>query len=371
MKKVIFEGSHGPMSYVYEPAQADFATLVFLAGQGNRDTYLWMKGIGQSLDARFGKLYVNLLGHATSGEATAARTLENQTFELHELIEKVAKTPVIFFAHSMGAVLADSYINTYPESVRGMIAVEPTGCDSDKWWATPEYVKIQEKLATLPPEQLYQMANDSDWTDEELAQIAAQDNQDFAEDSTMAQEVALFDENFTKFAALLNLNLPTLLIFQPFREAEYRASEFASSQTTFLALEGNHYLHIGQAEAVAKASNQFLSALTEPFYEKALRKIATKLAGTGLEWYVMGSVSDAIQGVKIQPHDLDIAVHTRDFARAQEIFAQEIVAASAKISTEKNIQQSFQIRLGQEQDEIDVIADPARDAENRRYQKIN
>lgn len=48
-------------------------------------------------------------------------------------------------------------------------------------------------------------------------------------------------------------------------------------------------------------------------WEKALKKFADKCYEKNIEWYITGSVSEAIIGVDISPHDIDIVSHVNDF----------------------------------------------------------
>jgi hypothetical protein len=76
-------------------------------------------------------------------------------------------------------------------------------------------------------------------------------------------------------------------------------------------LIGNNFARLGQAF--------FESGLLDFDWEKPLEQIAQKFSEMGIEWYVVGSVGDAIRGVRVKPGDIDIVVHTRDYHRAKAI----------------------------------------------------
>jgi len=59
--------------------------------------------------------------------------------------------------------------------------------------------------------------------------------------------------------------------------------------------------------------------------ESALETFANRCADAGVEWYATGSVCDALRGIAVTPHDLDLVTHTRDFWRARDIFRSEMV----------------------------------------------
>jgi len=63
----------------------------------------------------------------------------------------------------------------------------------------------------------------------------------------------------------------------------------------------------------------FESRLSDCDWEKPLELLARKFNENEIEWYIIGSVCDAIRGVAVKPGDMDIVVHTRDFAKVKEI----------------------------------------------------
>ena len=54
-------------------------------------------------------------------------------------------------------------------------------------------------------------------------------------------------------------------------------------------------------------------------WKKPLALFAKKFNENGIEWYIVGSVGDALRGVDIKPFDIDIVVHTKDFYKAKDI----------------------------------------------------
>jgi hypothetical protein len=53
--------------------------------------------------------------------------------------------------------------------------------------------------------------------------------------------------------------------------------------------------------------------------------LAEKFSENGIEWYIIGSVSEAVLGVNVKPHDIDIIVHTKDFYKVKSIFPECVV----------------------------------------------
>lgn len=60
-------------------------------------------------------------------------------------------------------------------------------------------------------------------------------------------------------------------------------------------------------------------------WNKVLLLLAQKFSNNGIEWYIIGSISEAVLGMNIKPHDIDIIVHTRDFYKVKSIFPDYVV----------------------------------------------
>lgn len=103
-------------------------------------------------------------------------------------------------------------------------------------------------------------------------------------------------------------------------------------------------------------------------WNKALLIIAEKFLENNIEWYVFGSVSDALRGVKIIPHDLDIIVHTRDFFKVKSIFSDYVVEPF--IDNKENWVVRYFGRISMDNSYIDVVAAESLDLENHLYDKI-
>lgn len=60
-------------------------------------------------------------------------------------------------------------------------------------------------------------------------------------------------------------------------------------------------------------------------WECALTIFADLCVQHNITWYITGSVSEAILGVNVTPHDLDIVSSCDDFYKLKEIFSKYIV----------------------------------------------
>jgi hypothetical protein len=85
---------------------------------------------------------------------------------------------------------------------------------------------------------------------------------------------------------------------------------------------GGNFARLGQ--------EMFESSLAGFDWEKPLDSIAQQFLANEIEWYIVGSICDTIRGVHIQPFDIDIIVHTRDFLKAKDVcnsaFPEAIIA---------------------------------------------
>jgi len=60
-------------------------------------------------------------------------------------------------------------------------------------------------------------------------------------------------------------------------------------------------------------------------WENVLQLLAQIFTESKIEWYIIGSVSEAVLGVDVKPHDIDIIIHTRDFYKVKDVLSEYIV----------------------------------------------
>lgn len=104
-------------------------------------------------------------------------------------------------------------------------------------------------------------------------------------------------------------------------------------------------------------------------WEKALLTISKKFSENNIEWYIFGSVSDAIRGVKITPHDIDIIVHTKDFFKVKDVFSDCVVEPF--IDNKGNWIVRYFGRISMDNSYIDVVAAEHLNLENHQYDKVS
>lgn len=104
-------------------------------------------------------------------------------------------------------------------------------------------------------------------------------------------------------------------------------------------------------------------------WKNILPFLAKKFSESNIEWYIFGSVSDAVIGVDIVPHDMDIIVHTRDFYKVKDIFLDCVVEPF--VDNKGTWLVRYFGRLGAGSAYIDVVADEKMNLENHPYDSVS
>ena len=87
------------------------------------------------------------------------------------------------------------------------------------------------------------------------------------------------------------------------------------------------YMHADYKKAVANNFARLGSSWLKGEFDwrNVLLRLCRLFAEHHIEWYVLGSISEAVLGVDIKPHDIDIAVHTRNFYKVKELSRKYVV----------------------------------------------
>jgi len=100
-------------------------------------------------------------------------------------------------------------------------------------------------------------------------------------------------------------------------------------------------------------------------WKRVLLSLARTLSENGIEWYVIGSASEAALGVDVVPHDLDIAVHTRDFYRVKGLFSDSVIEPF--VDNKGTWLVRYFGKLCVDGASIDIVADEKMNRENHEY----
>jgi hypothetical protein len=103
-------------------------------------------------------------------------------------------------------------------------------------------------------------------------------------------------------------------------------------------------------------------------WKKSLQLLAKKCSENNIEWYITGSISEAVMGVDIIPHDIDFITHERDFYKVKELFIDYIVEPFVDNKGTWVVQYFGRICINGVM--VDVAADKKMNSENYDYKKI-
>lgn len=103
-------------------------------------------------------------------------------------------------------------------------------------------------------------------------------------------------------------------------------------------------------------------------WEEVLPIIIDKFLKNNIEWYLFGSVSDAIRGIKITPHDMDLIVHTKDFLKVKDLFSDYVVEPFIDNKESWVVRYFGRVSLGRSY--IDIVAAENLNSENHLYDKV-
>ncbi|MCL2198295.1 MAG: phosphotransferase [Defluviitaleaceae bacterium] len=135
----------------------------------------------------------------------------------------------------------------------------------------------------------------------------------------------------------------------------------------------------GEKDLIATNFNRLGKAMFEASlhgfdWEKPLQILAQKFNDNGIEWYIVGSVSDSVRGINVKPFDMDIVIHTRDYYKVKDIcysaFSDSVIQPFADMQGE--LAMKYFGRLFLAGATIDIAADEGWNLENRqpKYEKI-
>lgn len=104
-------------------------------------------------------------------------------------------------------------------------------------------------------------------------------------------------------------------------------------------------------------------------WKNVLLLIAQKFLDNGIEWYIIGSTSEAVLGVNIKPHDIDIIVHTKDFYKVKNIFSDYVVEPF--VDNKGTWLVRYFGRLCLDGALVDIAADEKMNLGNHQYDKVS
>lgn len=123
-------------------------------------------------------------------------------------------------------------------------------------------------------------------------------------------------------------------------------------------------------ELVKRNFARFGQSMFEGVFDlkNVLLLLAQKFLNNGIEWYIIGSTSEAVLGVNIKPHDIDVIVHTRDFYKVKSIFSDYVIEPF--VDNKGTWIVRYFGRLCLHGALVDIAADEKMNLENHQYDKV-
>jgi pimeloyl-ACP methyl ester carboxylesterase len=109
------------------PAEARPA-VIFEAGGGGSSA-AW-KGVQAALPGTIRACAYDRAGSGKSDPGPEPRSMDAEVTDLHAVLAKAnISAPIVLVGHSLGGILARLYVHKYPDSVAGVLLVDPTDED--------------------------------------------------------------------------------------------------------------------------------------------------------------------------------------------------------------------------------------------------
>jgi pimeloyl-ACP methyl ester carboxylesterase len=249
--------------------------LVLLSGYSTVAPALDFSPLIRELDA-YDVIVVEGFGYGYSDLTARERTAKNITTELHEALSSLdLKEPYVLAAHSLGGLYTLDYANRYPSEVSAVIGIDssvPTAQFEKEAAANNGGINITGILSTigfvrtvvwLAPGVVKPKSDD--YTPSEIERMRHMSSWNFG-NATVHDEAAHVASNA---AALRDVtypdNLPVLHFIASDNVAlvpgwldSHKDQLKNVSRHEIVELEGHHYLHWTQSEAMAEKITQFL-----------------------------------------------------------------------------------------------------------------
>lgn len=207
------------------------------------------------LSKKFHVVAVEPFGYGDSDISGISRTVENITFELHELIKKLGYKNYILCSHSISGIYSIYYLNKYKNEVVGFIGMDTSVPHQLEYTGNiflPILRKLSNKLGFIrllskfKPE--WFMANNSYYSDKIKSQIRYRLCRDFANKDNL-NEGLNFERNWNKIKDLhypRNIKKIFFLAKKEKKDKDWRYIEtknaFEQNYGKIYLMKGSHYI---------------------------------------------------------------------------------------------------------------------------------
>ena len=108
--------------------------------------------------------------------------------------------------------------------------------------------------------------------------------------------------------------------------------------------------------------------MIDPVYLNVLRQIHARLFSTDVNWVVTGSLGFALQGIPVQPHDIDLQTDKAGAYEIESLFA-DVVIRKVKFSATERIKSHFGA-LQIDGIEVEIMGDIQKRGADRVWEEI-
>ena len=254
MKRFEVSTEIGSLSVTYQKQKK---MLVCLNGAGLIPSYENFSLILEKLPPTIGYLTIDFPNTGRSLIYNqAGKNLDNLADAVYKVLEELGISEYILCVHSLSGILACKLLNK-PIKCQALVAIEPTTKNvmfAD--FSENPYPEMEEQMRLIEecgPE-LYlknlTQATFSPETNKELLKLMQEKCSELENQDTGFQiSGEITEEDFENVS--IESHVPVFIFCQPYREKEYRESEYWTSNTKLILGGNHHYLQWSESEKIA------------------------------------------------------------------------------------------------------------------------
>ena len=244
----------GSLSVTYQKQKK---VLVCLNGAGLLPSYENFSLILEKLPPTIGYLTIDFPNTGRSPiHDQSGKNLDNLVDAVYKVLEELAISEYILCAHSLSGILACKLLNK-PIKCQALVAIEPT---TKKVMFTdfsenlyPEMEEQMRLIEECGPELYFKnltQATFSSETNEEIWKLMEEKGSELERQVPGFQIYCeITEEDFENVS--IEAHIPVFIFCQPYREKEYRESEYWTSNTKLILGGNHHYLQWSESETIA------------------------------------------------------------------------------------------------------------------------
>ena len=262
-KIAVFDGE---INVVRTGSGKDKQSILLFPGYGTASPYYDFLPLTTKLSKDYEVITIEPFGYGLSSETKRERTIENIVEEMHEVIKQLDIDNYVLGGHSITGIYGLNYINTYPdENVAAFLGVDTSTPTQEMTSVnmTPFNLLKKSGLFRLVIDMNPSKGLDTPQSDPNLEQIRMVTLKNSINDN-LEEELDLLLPNFEKTKEMVFPKELPVILFVAVNDSredwveEHRAQAKQVTNGKTVELEGAHYLHRTQSEAIAKEAKIFL-----------------------------------------------------------------------------------------------------------------